>query len=783
MSTWQDESQQWEFVNAPHLVRRAGAAPDTTEGFPLCWRAYGPVGAESTRFSNAAYDATTGFRAEPLVSASVERLADVPERLAIGDRTFTARDMRLTDQALDFGELFGGHDGVQGKQAYAISAVEFDKPTQVVLGAGADYWMQIWIDGDEVLNTLPTGNMGAASVAGHCARHHFAAGRHLLVVRSISGQGSWRVCAGFVTAREELRGTRQIDRWEILPDDHGLMLPPKGLPRPGLALRTDLRVADETVACDFDLHSPEGQFGIVFGAQDPDNHYWAYLPRWGQNWRARAVYAVIARVEAARGMHARGLAMMLMPNVVAHWNAKLSMKVERRGDRIQMYVNGVKGPFIVDDTFGAGLAGIKGHTDFEVRNFKVSGRQVTAPAAPVQRERVAPRQVWFNPVKDTGYGTLRDPFVLLKLADGRILAGVHSREGMFFGPADPQARVNFYLSGDAGRTWRPHGDALPAGAVPAAMPWGIRWYEPIPGTIRAFRHGPAVRGEQKKGLPSAGYTPTEERVGWQLEDYEPHEILTYRDSTDLGLTWSDPKPSRLVGDWGELYREPCWNHIYGFTQLRDGTPMAMFLHGYVGMYACIGNKLTRRGSIGEGTWGTEVAQPYASRSEDGGRTWQAPVAMDNATIYDGIEAVDSPHGGWSETCFGELPGGRIVAVCRPYRSPYSWQTHSDDGGRTWRLVCYTSFSTSGGPQMIATASGYLAIVGRQTGLGLHTSVDGGTNWDAGTLLDHDCWFNGWLVEAEPDVALVFYFSPGSNGQPANPRMQRVAITEQGPRPA
>ena len=86
--------------------------------------------------------------------------------------------------------------------------------------------------------------------------------------------------------------------------------------------------------------------------------------------------------------------------------------------------------------------------------------------------------------------------------------------------------------------------------------------------------------------------------------------------------------------------------------------------------------------------------------------------------------------------------------------------------------------------MVVTRSGYLAVVGRETGLGLHVSLDGGLNWDAGTLLDHDCWFNGWLTEAEPDVLLVFYYYPSINGYAkVIPRMQRIRITPEGPVPA
>jgi len=338
-----------------------------------------------------------------------------------------------------------------------------------------------------------------------------------------------------------------------------------------------------------------------------------------------------------------------------------------------------------------------------------------------------------------------------------ILAGVSSYEGEFFGSAD--ARVNLCLSDDDGKTWRLHGDPQPEGNIPHNCPWGIRWFEPEPGVIRAFNHGPAVTGQRET-----------------LDGCSDEDVLTFRDSNDIALTWSSPRASKLVGDWSNLYRQGCWNHIYGFTQLRDGTLLLLLLHGYNGLYDRIPNH-------GAGTWGTEVAQPYVSRSEDGGLTWQTPVPMDNAAMYDG-QQPDSPNGGFSETVFAELPSGRIVVICRPFRSPFSWQTHSDDGGRTWRLACYAPFSVAGGPQMVATQSGYLAVVARQTGLGMHTSVDGGVNWDAGTLLDHDCWFNGFLTEAEPDVVLVFYYSPTPGRQgPPNPRMQRIRITPDGPVPA
>ena len=749
--------QQWEFVGAHGVESPLGPEPDTTEGFPTQWRVFGPLGPDSTRVTEnqtATLDVPT---AEPLISADVAALREIPRELTIDVATFKAKNVRLKEgDMLDFASIFKINDKLPGYQAYAMAQVSFKQPTEVIFGIGCDWWMQLWIDGDELVNTLATGN-SALKIApsNNCLRHRFAAGKHLIVVRAISGSsGQWHLRAGYVDASQEALSNVRDDRWTVIPQ-MDLVLPPRRHAEPTLALRSDLYLEDETIECDFCLEVSEGQFGIVFGAQDASHYYWAYYPRWGQNWRARAFYAVIG-IAQGHG-HIRGLCMMLMPNVVTHWNATLNIKVERRGSHIQMYVNGVKGPFVIDDTYGPGRAGLAGFGKCRAEHVKIDGKRVTGQPWIADTPRA---KAWANPVEDTGYGTIRGPWALCKLSDNEIVIGIHSRKGYFFGPEDPHATVNLYLSNDAGRTWSPHGDAQPTGSLANCHPWGIPWIVPEPGVIRAFEPEPAMIGGRDV-----------------LTAEDAQRAFTYRDSTDKGLTWSDPQPSALVGNWRRvLYRKGCWNHVYGYTRLRDGTMLALILHGYKDLFKRVINE-------GQGTWGTQMAQPFVSRSEDLGRTWQEPVAMDNAAFYEG-EPPDSPCAGFSETAMAQLPSGRIISLCRPFRSPFSWQSQSDDGGRSWRLCCYTSFSVAGGPQMVATRSGYLAVVARQTGLGMHTSVDGGVNWDHGTLLDHDCWFNGFLTEAEPDVVLVFYFHPSADGViPSMPRTQRIRITPHGPVPA
>ena len=155
--------------------------------------------------------------------------------------------------------------------------------------------------------------------------------------------------------------------------------------------------------------------------------------------------------------------------------------------------------------------------------------------------------------------------------------------------------------------------------------------------------------------------------------------------------------------------------------------------------------------------------------------------MDDATLDLGAKP-DSPCGGFSETAVAQLPSGKIVAVARPYSSPFMWQTESDDGGKTWRQACYAPFSGAGGPTMVASDSGYLALIKRGPGAGLHFSADEGVNWDDGTMIDYPSVFNGAAIEVEPDVVLVVYPQSMDEIRPSYARAQRIRLTVDGPIP-
>jgi hypothetical protein len=744
MSLTKIGSENWDFVDAEGCETRLPEAEAPAVPFPTRWRVFGPLEVKL-------YTTPERLAAGEIATAAVKRHTTILDTLEIGNETLEAQDVDLDGDTLDLGKDFGGYEtvffqdltGRNGQQAYAFAELELDEETEVTFGAGTDFWMQWWIDGAPVYDTLENGNeTHPPSRTDHVFSHRLSAGRHLLAVWLISGQTSWILKAGVLTDQDAMLASVTFsDRWQFLPDIEEIRPPRKAGATSGSALdwghtmgfAADRCLADETIECDFQM-GPEGNFGIILGAQDSGHYYSVQVPRWGQLWRARGFWVCICKADGSG--HLRILKMQLMPNVVCHWNAWLKLRVERRGNRIQAWVDGVKGPCVTDDSYGPGRPGLTGFAKYIVRNLKIDGQPVDGPAWKEGDHRGKP---WLVPVPETSRGDFQLAGQLLKLSDDEVLLVSRSyrRESDPFESMEYDGGNALFLSRDSGRTWSPHGIA-------------------------------------KDGVPDRCFVAESGRL--RVVTVEGAEFAwSYRDSTDAGLTWSEPVDAELLGDWQrEILRDGTWNLLVNTVSLNEDTKMGVILHGYGDLAKMIPNQ-------GEGTWGTEVAQPYCTLSTDRGRSWSEPVPMDNAALNDG-NRPDGPCGGFSETSVAQLPGGRIVALARPFHSPFMWQTHSDDGGKSWRMCCYAPFSGSGDPQLIATRSGYLVSVKRGPALCLHISTDGGVNWDEGTIIDYPAYFNGSMIEVEPDMILVIY--PESQGEirPSYVRAQLIRITPEGPVP-
>ena len=726
----------WDTVDSDGVHIEEGPQPKQAVAMPRRWRVFGPF---DPQMVDVHVEPDVANSAKPKAVAGKNQLAVIPDKLTVGDTTLPGTDVDMLENMLDFDAMYDGHDSREGYQAYALAELEVDRDTEFIIGAGADWWMQWWIDGEPVYDTLATGN-GPYSLqtTDHCFRHTLAAGKHVLAVMVISGSGGpWAIRTDTVSARDEAYAKRAADKWSFLTDPDDVHPPPVGCEL-HKAFRTDLTLSDETVECEYQLPFDNGHMGVVFGAQNSDHYYWAYIPHWGQLWRARALYAAIAIAEGTG--HIRHLDMRLMPNVPCHLNIWRSLRVQRRGNHIQMWVNGVKGPSAVDDTYGPGRVGVSGYNRGAIRNLKIEGEKVNGPAWAPSGPR---KRNFYEPFRNDGPCHYQHPGGICKLANGELIIPVHINNSPNpYTPEPGHCHTRWYRSADAGRTWsqyaQPERRNLPMGNCFEVEPGVIRWLH--------YHH------------PPAGSTA--------LQDiFTQGNGFYYRDSDDLCQTYNGWQLGAQVGDWSQLNRDGCHVNMGYLIRLRDGT-LSLNLIRELPLIMNLRHK-------GQGTWPLNRGiHPYCVRSTDGGKTWSQPAPMDHAALYLGM-APDDHVSDFTETPMAELPSGRIIAMSRPFCSPYMWQTYSDDGGRNWRQACYAPFSASGGPNLVLTQSGYLALIARSSGMGVHISTDEGMNWTAGGMIDSPNYYNGSAIEVEPDVVLVSY--PIIDVVPGYARMQRVRI--------
>jgi len=170
--------------------------------FPLEWTVFGPVGKDDP---------------EP----DFEGMKDIPKELTIAGKRLVGKNGMFEDNNLDLGALLGGKG--DGKTAYLLAVIEVDKATEIELGAGADWWMKWWVNGEVVCDTLKNGNGNhPPSVLDHRFTAQLKAGRNPIAVKIVSGGGSFvlaAACGAELRAQlrqEEIRRQEEkaaLDAW------------------------------------------------------------------------------------------------------------------------------------------------------------------------------------------------------------------------------------------------------------------------------------------------------------------------------------------------------------------------------------------------------------------------------------------------------------------------------------------------------------------------------------------------------------------------------------------
>jgi hypothetical protein len=165
---------------APSAIQ--AAAPALGYPTPLeisaSWRIFGPFGGGD----------------EPRAPWGAPVARDIPNRLTIAGQCCTAADIPTDAEGrLDIASCIDRPE----RNCSAVVATTFELPeaSDVTLHLSADWFMQVWLDGREIIDTFSHGNYRLLFERAFPMRLQLDAGEHVLAARIVGGSGGWSFAA------------------------------------------------------------------------------------------------------------------------------------------------------------------------------------------------------------------------------------------------------------------------------------------------------------------------------------------------------------------------------------------------------------------------------------------------------------------------------------------------------------------------------------------------------------------------------------------------------------
>ena len=144
--------------------------------WPSTWRVFGPF-----------------HQNDPILKSDI--LNSYPEKIVVAGKEVDAIDIDIKGTIYDFPNIL--KQSSTGSVAYIFLTFNSDKKQKVTLGMGADWWMQAWINGKLIHNTVETSNMYYPfSIWNHLVDVDVLKGKNILAVRYIRAQSSQLALGG-----------------------------------------------------------------------------------------------------------------------------------------------------------------------------------------------------------------------------------------------------------------------------------------------------------------------------------------------------------------------------------------------------------------------------------------------------------------------------------------------------------------------------------------------------------------------------------------------------------
>lgn len=481
----------------------------------------------------------------------------------------------------------------------------------------------------------------------------------------------------------------------------GVINPPNKRNLHSRAFSTAQSFGDFTAEFDFNGNYREtgsGGAGLVFRASDANHYYAVYCPWGGQQLRAKHFWVTI--VKADGDGYLRTLKSVYVPGVPSETDRWYRVRLEAKGPKMDVWIDGRYAMSVTDDSYKAGAIGMTGYGWYSFRNINIAGEK--RPLAAWDKTKQTPVNHF-----EVGLDSAEMPSGCVA-PNGDVLVAAGNK---------------LVRSKNKGRTWGP----------PETLPEKL-------GKITDY--GNSMFRTAKGRLIVQLYSDD------RAEAKKPTAAISIAESTDNGVTWSDPVPSTVAEGWPAV---PNKLIPYGsLVETEDGT-LLRFLYGGDKEWSKISDVRA---------WSAVHCKAYTIRSTDGGLSWSAPIELDRPS--------------WNETPRGSIIGSldfteptgvaignKVMVVIRPVYSQTMWQCWSDDAGATWDAAARTTFPGYA-QSMVRLKSGVIAVPHRYPHYSINLSRDNGLNWDEGTIIDYAFWAMGCTIEVEPNVLLCTYMNAERN---------------------
>jgi len=407
------------------------------------------------------------------------------------------------------------------------------------------------------------------------------------------------------------------------------------------------------------------------------------------------------------------------------WNISspdwVTVRVQASKDLIQVSMDGRMVFEARDRTYAAGCTGLVARGSVMFRKLTISGERAELPATWARHEGELPR--FFEPGGEPPLGFNAYP-VVCRTRDGAVLVAWIHGAGLSADLATEKVIV-MTRSQDEGLTWSP--------PRPVFDPGGLVGH---PASLFAHRDGSLSCVMQL----------------WpRKEDWLERSILVIR-SSDGGETWSAVGPL-LAGGRALASFECAYSPM---QRLSDGTVV----------FCRYEDETTD--ACGEEVNAGRLDRSLFFRSEDDGRTWEAPIVFDE-------ENFDH-----NECLVAEVGPGRLAAFMRTLGGDFR-TSRSEDSGKTWTTpAAHPNMSSRDHPHLLRHSSGALVMCSRGLGTFMKLSFDDGESWTNAWRISPASAIVGMTELSDGRVLIVI---PEGYRTPGRVRGQFFRVTEEGPVPA